>query len=254
MNSVSRYFLVGGAWGDGDLVLGGDEAHHCVRVLRQGVGDEVEVFDGVGGRVRGRIVSAGKGEVVVERLGEVVRSERGLEVSLCQAVPKGGNMEWIVQKAVELGVGSIQPLVTENTVVKVDAKKVEKWRRVALEACKQCGQDWLPEVRDVTPFSEWLRGSERAEVSVVAALDPRSRPLREVLGGVERGVGSVELLVGPEGDFSEVEYDGAIEAGFLAAGLGEIVLRVETATFYCLSVLGYELGEEVVEESDGPVG
>ena len=242
MNSVSRYFLGVDEWGDGDLVLRGDEAHHCVRVLRQSVGDDVEVFDGVGGRVRGKITSAVKGEVVVERLGDIVRSERGLEVELCQSVPKGGNMEWIVQKSVELGVSSVQPLVSENTVVKVDGKKVDKWRRVALEACKQCGQDWLPKVRDVLQFSDWVTACDGAELNLVAALDERSRPMKEVLSGVEGKLGSVKMLVGPEGDFSAAEYNGVMNAGFLPVRLGDIVLRVETASFYCLSVLGYELG------------
>lgn len=238
MNSLNRYYLPAVEWNGDMLSLRGDEAHHCVRVLRQKVGDEVIVFDGQGRSVQGVISSASKDEVVIQKQGEEKISPVGLQLSLCQSIPKGGNMELIVQKAVELGVSRIQPLVTENTVVKADEKKRQKWQRVALEACKQCGQDWLPEVAEISKFTDWIDSSERCELSVVAALDPRSREMNEVLSTLA-GEKTVELLIGPEGDFSQAEYDAAIDAGFRPVTLGDIVLRVETATLYCLSVLRF---------------
>ncbi|GAA5495474.1 ribosomal RNA small subunit methyltransferase E [Rubritalea halochordaticola] len=241
MNSLNRYYLPASEWSGDILTLEGDEAHHCVRVLRQKAGDEVIVFDGEGRSVQGVISSASKEAVVIEKQGEEKLSPRGLQLSLCQSIPKGGNMELIVQKAVELGVSSIQPLVTENTVVKADEKKRQKWQRVALEACKQCGQDWLPEVAEIRKFTDWLANSQRSSLSIVAALDPRSREMATVLNDAS-ATGDVELLIGPEGDFSQPEYDAAISGGFEPVSLGNIVLRVETATLYCLSVLRYACG------------
>ncbi|MFC5050164.1 16S rRNA (uracil(1498)-N(3))-methyltransferase [Rubritalea spongiae] len=240
MNSINRYYLPAEQWSRCELELTGDEAHHCVRVLRQKVGDWVVVFDGEGRSVKCQIVVLEKSRVVLEQDGPLEMQERGLAIHLCQAIPKAGNMELIVQKAVELGVASIQPLATANTVAKANSKKVQKWQRIALEACKQCGQNWLPKVSEVAEINSWLDQREKAELEIVAALDPRSEEMSQVLEG-NRDVASASLLVGPEGDFSSNEYDAAIESGFKPVGLGDIVLRVETATLYCLSVLRYTL-------------
>ncbi|MGJ8671433.1 RsmE family RNA methyltransferase [Rubritalea sp.] len=240
MNSINRYYLPAEQWSSCELVLKGDEAHHCVRVLRQKVGDWIVVFDGEGSSVKCQIVSADKSRVVLEPDGKVEMQARGLELHLCQAIPKAGNMELIVQKAVELGVASIQPLSTENTVAKADAKKVQKLQRIALEACKQCGQNWLPEVSDAVSVKAWLEQRERHELEIVAALDPRSEDMATALSG-SGTISSASLLVGPEGDFSQNEYDAVITSGFKPVSLGNIVLRVETATLYCLSVMRYAL-------------
>ena len=238
MNSLSRYYLPATEWTEGTLSLTGDEAHHCVRVLRQKVGDQVEVFDGEGRSIHGEIIEAGKSRVLVKTQGAAVLQARSGGVHLVQAVPKAGNMELIVQKAVELGVASIQPLITENTVVKADPKKVQKWQRIVLEACKQCGQNYLPVVRPVLSFSEWIEKPRVPGFAMVAALDPRSNPIELVAQGA-RDADSISLLVGPEGDFSQAEYDAAINAGFQPASLGDIVLRVVTATLFCISVLKF---------------
>ena len=238
MNSVPRYYLPADEWSEGTLALTGDEAHHCVRVLRQKVGDMVEVFDGEGGSVLGVILQADKSRVLIQAQGARQQQVRTGHLHLVQAVPKAGNMELIVQKAVELGVSSIQPLMTENTVAKADAKKQQKWQRVALEACKQCGQNYLPEVLPVLHFDQWVDQAQVSGFAMVAALDPRSEPI-EVAAQNARGAESATLLVGPEGDFSQAEYDSVIAAKFQPVSLGAIILRVETATLYCLSVLKF---------------
>ena len=236
MNSINRYYLPADQWPT--LLLTGDEAHHCVRVLRQKVGDLIVVFDGRGKSLQCQIVSADKNQVSLKQDGEIEVQPRGLSLHLCQAIPKAGNMELIVQKAVELGVASVQPLMTENTVAKADDKKLQKWQRIALEACKQCGQNWLPEVKPVLHFNDWVGDREVSDIEIVAALDPRSEEVKSVLARLGQ-VASASLLVGPEGDFSQSEYDAVIGSGYQPISLGEIVLRVETATLYCLSVLRY---------------
>jgi 16S rRNA (uracil1498-N3)-methyltransferase len=149
-------------------------------------------------------------------------------------------MDLIVQKAVELGVAAIQPLVTRNTIVQPGDGKSEKWRRNALEACKQCGQDTLPRVEEPLTFERWISAASSAlDLKIIASLAHGARPLREVLHA-HLGTRAVTLLIGPEGDFTAEETVAALDAGFLPVSLGEIVLRVETATLFCISALRYE--------------
>jgi 16S rRNA (uracil1498-N3)-methyltransferase len=130
--------------------LTGDEAKHCSQVMRRRVGDWIRVFDGKGTEAQAEIVSISAKRVEIRVLDKRRAAPPPVSLSLIQAIPKGANMELIIEKAVELGVNAIWPVLTERTVVKLDAKeaqkKQEKWQRVALEASKQCGQNWLPEV------------------------------------------------------------------------------------------------------------
>jgi 16S rRNA (uracil1498-N3)-methyltransferase len=238
---MSRFFLSPDAWGV-PAVLAGDEAKHAAQVLRLRRGDRITVFDGLGRSAAAEILEVSKSEIRLE-LGPARSSPAPVpEICLAQAVPKGKTMDLIVQKAVELGVTSIQPLITRHTVVQVDGedapRKSAKWQRVALEACKQCGQDLLPEVLPVRDFASWVADAG-GDLKVIASLLPGVKPLREVL----REAGSprrVTLLVGPEGDFSAAEGAAALEAGFVPASLGSIVLRAETAAFFGISAIRYE--------------
>jgi 16S rRNA (uracil1498-N3)-methyltransferase len=242
---MDRFYLAPGEWGE--MRLTGEEAHHCLRVMRKGVGDALVVFDGEGRWAEGVIDAVDGGEVWV-RLSKEGRAEVPRpRVGVCVAVPKGKNMELIVQKAVELGVAHIQPLVTERTVVRLGgkdlARKREKWQRVALEACKQCGQNVLPEVRELREFSGWLAGRDEKVPGLMGSLGDGARGFREVLGEFDGIPAAVEVLIGPEGDFTAAESAAALEAGFQPVTLGTIVLRVETAALYCVGALRFWWGE-----------
>ena len=243
MNSLARFYLPQADWGESVLVLKGEEAHHCVRVLRLKAGTRIEVFDGVGQSATGTLSSVSKDHVEVQIESKQYTPPPSLRISLYQAIPKGGNMEWIVQKAVELGVLEIQPLISTHTVVKPDQleKKAQKWQKIALEACKQCGQNWLPRVQTPMNYDQWLTQYELEGCALIAALDPRAVSLAEGIAQFQR-TGAAAVLIGPEGDFSQKEYDLAIGQGFQPVSLGEIVMRVETATLYTLSALKYALG------------
>ncbi len=240
MNSLNRFFLAANDWQPRTLILREDEAHHCTRVLRSKLGERVEVFDGKGRSVVGEITSLGKDKVEISTLTEPIFSNKSKEIHLIQAVPKSGNMEMIVQKAVELGISSIQPLITDHTVFRTEQmeKKNTKWERIALEACKQCGQNYLPQIHPVLKFSDWINGDLQADLNIVAALLPQSCAFAQVFAG---DYASASFLIGPEGDFSDAEYQEIIEKKYLPVSLGEIVLRVETATIFCLSVIKHEL-------------
>jgi 16S rRNA (uracil1498-N3)-methyltransferase len=235
---MPRFHLPSESWQSG--VLTGDEARHLTQVLRIKPGETVTVFDGCGRRASAEILVASRDHVSL-KLGETSTPPQPLPaITLAQAIPKGKNMDLIVQKAVELGITRIQPLVTKNTVVQPGEGKSDKWRRTALEACKQCGQDTLPDIADPLPFDRWLPSlSENPGLNLIASLAPGAKPMREVLRA-HPGTTAATLLVGPEGDFTQEETAAALGAGFLPISLGGIILRVETATLFCLSALRYE--------------
>lgn len=241
---MPRFLLPPSAWESPEPALSGDEARHLTQVLRARAGDRVVVFDGHGRRAEAEVLDVSRDRVGLRIGAPVAPAPPVPRITLVQAIPKGKTMDLIVRKAVELGVASIHPLVTRHTVVKPGDGKSEKWQRAALEACKQCGQDTLPEVAETTSFDRWIESLADAapdELRVIASLAPGARPLREILRH-RPDAASTTVLVGPEGDFSGEETTAALAAGFLPATLGSIVLRVETASLFCLSAMRYEYG------------
>lgn len=228
------------------LTLEGEEAHHALRVMRLRVGEECEVFDGKGQAVRGRILTAGGGTLSLGELRPLPPLPPVADMTLALAIPKGGNMELIVQKAVELGARRIIPLVTERTIVRLNAKeaaaKAAKWQRTALEACKQCGVNTLPVVEQPRAYAEFLKQGDIPELRLVCAILPEAQPMRQVLETARTARRrEVVVLIGPEGDFSPAEYAAAIAADYAPVSLGPIILRVETAVFMALSSARYAL-------------
>lgn len=236
---MARFYLPPSGWQE-NPVLTGDEARHLSQVLRTKAGETIVVFDGKGRRASAEVLSVSRDRVPLE-IGEILPSHQPLPViTLAQAIPKGKNMDLIVQKSVELGIAAIQPLVTRYTVVQPGEGKSDKWRRNALEACKQCGQDSLPEIAEPMPFDRWLTSqTEVPGLKLIASLAAGARPFREVLR-MHPATTQATLLVGPEGDFSPEETALALAVGFLPISFGNIVLRTETATLYGLSALRYE--------------
>ena len=239
---MNRYFIPADEWQDGKLSLRGEEARHCARVMRASVGDEIEVFDGKGLSATCKIGVIHRDSVSCHILEQQSSPPVAHPVTLSQAIPKGGNMELIVQKAVELGVRQIQPLITAHTVARPQAveKKSAKWQRIALEACKQCGQNHLPEILTPKPFESWLRDLDFTGTRLIAALSEGARHLHQHFQSQPPQEG-IMLLVGPEGDFSNEEYDAAFQADFQPISFGKIVMRVETASLYGLSIIQHEL-------------
>ena len=230
----------------GSLLIEGEEAHHALRVMRLRQGDECEVFNGAGQAVRARVVHAAGSHMQLEVLEALPPMRPIAGITLAVAVPKGSNMELIVQKAVEMGVQRIIPLVTERTIVRLSPQeaqaKAEKWRRTVLEACKQCGVNTLPQLEVPQPYALFLQREDLPALRMQCAILPQSRPLREVLeAGRAAGYREVIILIGPEGDFSPAEYTAAATAGYIPTSLGDIILRVETACFYATASARYGL-------------
>ncbi len=235
---MARFYLPPNAW-QSQAQLEEEESRHCVQVLRFSVGDAITVFDGGGRSATAIILQVRKNAVTIE-LGDTTQlTPPRSEIVLAQAVPKGKTMEWIIEKAVELGVSRIVPLVTRHTIVKYDAheapKKAEKWQKVALEACKQCGQNWLPIVETPIDGRAFL-SQERSGAKIIASLAPGVLPLRNVIEGIGQSE-QVTIMIGPEGDFSPEETELALQAGYRPATLGDLVLRSETAALFVLAAV-----------------
>ena len=235
--------------GDGPvLTLTDREAYHASRVLRLRRGDEATVMDGQG-TVRECVVA----EVSRDTVRLQVRESRlvpapSCSVVLLQAVPKGRLIETIIQKAVEIGVRRVVPLLTERVVSDLEEKaeaKALQWRQSAVEAIKQCGAPWLPSVDAPVSLPAFLSRGEMFDLSLVASLQPGSRHPREWFDAFrreqDRAPRSVAVWVGPEGDFTKDEVTSIERAGALPITLGQLVLRCDTAALYCLSLVNYEL-------------
>lgn len=231
------------------LLLTGSEAHHARHVVRLRRGDRVTVVDGAGQAFLCELREYEPDQVRLAVLEKRIQSPTPARLTLLQAVPKGKLMEVIVQKATELGVARIVPVLAERVVAHLDAaaaaRKVAKWRLVALEAIKQCGSAWLPTVEmPVTP-AQFLARKEEFELPLIASLEEDSRPARDYFDEFHTRCGrrpqSVCVWVGPEGDFTPAETEAIELHGALPITLGRLVLRCETAALYCLSVLNYEL-------------
>lgn len=234
---MPRAYLPPSSWTETPF-LEGDEAKHLSQVLRIQPGAVVTVFDGLGNHAPARVLSVSKQRVdLMLELAESAPTSLP-DITLVQAIPKGKNMDWIVQKAVELGVSRIQPLVTRHTIVSPGGDKAEKWRRTALEACKQCGQFTIPIIEDPLPFAEWLANRPSADLEIIASLADNPRNFRETLQ-LFPDLESISIAIGPEGDFSPEEMTAALAAGFVPVTLGDLVLRVETATMFCLSAIRF---------------
>ena len=243
---MHRCYLPKADFSAGILTIEGEEAHHALRVMRLRAGDICEVFDGDGQAARAQVL-AGQGSSMTVQVQELLPPMPPVAgVTLALAVPKGNNMDLIVQKAVELGVSRIVPLMTERTIVRLSGKeasaKADKWRRTVLEACKQCGVNKLPVVEEPQPYKLFLQRGDLPELKVQCAIVPHARPLREVLeAGRSAGQHDCVLLIGPEGDFSPSEYAAGEAAGYTPTGLGPIILRVESAVFMAAAAARYAL-------------
>ena len=243
---MPRFYIPPHAWNPEKLALDDGETHHALGVLRMKAGERATVFNGQGAEATVELASVEKGRVVLRKISTGKSAPLGCEIVLGQAIPKGKNMELIVEKATELGAAAIVPLLSERTIVRADAAdalgKREKWQRVAVEAAKQCGQNWLPRVHAPQTPKEFFQAGEKFDLMLVASLQPDARPIKELLGETAvKGPRRVLILVGPEGDFTPAEVALAKAHGCRPVTLGPIILRTETAAIYCLSVLGHEL-------------
>jgi 16S rRNA (uracil1498-N3)-methyltransferase len=212
-------------------------AYHVARVLRLRPGAALALFDGAGGEFHGEIVAV-EGDQVRVRVGARAAAlrESPLGITLVQGVSRSERMDWTLQKATELGVRCIQPVLAARSVVRLEERQAEKklrhWQAIVAGACEQCGRSTLPEVRAPLELRRWLAQAPREGQRLV--LSPGSPAS---LAGLATTSSRVELLIGPEGGLDDVELEAATAAGFAPVRLGPRVLRTETAGIVALAVL-----------------
>ena len=246
---MHRFYIAPEDWQPETLALSGSEAHHCRDVVRLKPGDKVVLFDGRGRELTAEITSADASQIELRKLHEAQTPPLRCRMTLGQAIPKGKNMDLIVQKAVEIGAAEIAPILSDRTVVRLDeesaASKQAKWQTVAIEAAKQCGQNWLPQVRTPQTLTQFFQEHRRFDLQLIGSLQSDAVHLKKILSDYlaehDDRPASVLMLVGPEGDFTPAELSLARSQGCRPITLGPIILRVETASIYCLSILSYEL-------------
>jgi len=219
------------------ITLPPQAAHHALRVLRLGSGDELVLFDGSGGEWGGRLVGAGRALQV--ELGEwrEAECESGLQLTLVQALPAADKMDWVVQKAVELGATAIVPLQAQRSVVRLSGERAEKrslhWHQVVISACEQCGRNRVPALSSLLDLPHYL-AQPAGDNETRFLLSPHQGVRLKALARPE---GMVTLMVGPEGGFDPEEERAARSAGFQPLSLGPRVLRTETAGLAAIAAI-----------------
>jgi len=223
---------------EGSFYLPPDAAHHASRVLRLRTGDSVQLFDGEGRECHGLIGDLSGKQVVIEHIRQrEVNRESPLPLLLAQALSSSEKMDWVIQKATELGVAGIQPLATQRSVTKLSDERAEKrtehWQQVAISACEQCGRNVLPVIHPPMNIMLWLQQMRTSQNSKYILLPEGAVSLHTQ----PKPEGSIVLLIGPEGGFSTAESESALLCGFIPVQLGPRVMRTETAAIAGLAVM-----------------
>jgi 16S rRNA (uracil1498-N3)-methyltransferase len=281
--TAHRFYLPPEHCADRALRIDGREAHHALHVLRMKRGESVVVLDGVGHEFLCEATEVSRDLVTLRVTQKNSIPPLPCQITLLQALPRGKIIESIIQKSVELGAHRIVPLLTERVVTQLSGPdmthKREKWQLVAIEAIKQCGAAWLPKIETPMTIQEFLlrrsaglptravgappdpaEESFAFDLSLVGSLQTDRRHPRECLQEFQAKHGhlpkSIGVWIGPEGDFTPGELKTIQASGAQPISLGPLVLRVETAAIYCLSILNYELqaaaGIEPKREKPGP--
>jgi len=214
------------------FALRGDEAHHMLNVVRLHIGEEVGLFDGSGALACARLIEGRRAEAVLQVLSvETVDVEAPRKLTIVCALPRSTRVDFLIEKCCEIGVSRFVPMVARRSVVDPMARQenhLVRWRRIALEASKQCGRTRLMEITAVLPFEAALQTGEPGCSRVIASPAPGSRSLAEFAARLEPGQGVI-AFVGPEGGFTPEEEYLAVRAGCAAVSMGPRILRVETA-------------------------
>jgi 16S rRNA (uracil1498-N3)-methyltransferase len=239
--SITRLFSPVSLQTDAFATLGGEQARYVGKVLRLHPGDSLHLFDGRGSFYKAEIISLHTSQLVVKVGARVDKSvESPLAVHLLQCVSRGERMDFVVQKATELGVCRITPVLSEFSVVKLDAARAEKrlqhWVKIAISACEQCGRNTVPDIAMPSPLRDWFAENSAAHDTneTRIALKPGAGRNLYALGATRA---QLTLLVGPEGGLSDAEYAQSATCGFTAVAMGPRILRTETAAIATIAAL-----------------
>jgi 16S rRNA (uracil1498-N3)-methyltransferase len=224
------------------ITVSGEDVRHIGAVLRMKTGDELLLCDGQGTEYSVKIAHVDRSEIKAEIVSKTWREIAYPRVTLGQGLPKSDKMDWIAQKATELGVATIAPLITERTIVKIkdEEKRVSRWQKICREAAMQSGRPDIPNVEAIRTFTDFLRAPNPGHGTLLLLpWEEGTAPIKEVLRK-NPDIDQIIVLIGPEGGFSATEATSAKERGFHRVSLGPNILRTETAAIAVLSMIGYE--------------
>lgn len=226
------------------ISLSGREAHHIANVLRRKIKDKIVFFDQKGKEYSSQISAISPRGLTAEII-EIKENQliRNTEITLAQVMPKLDKFDLVLQKASELGVAEIIPLISQRCLINLDEskakKKKERWEKIAKEAAEQCGRGSLPEIHAIKPLKSALELAKDYDLALFFCLDDQAKPLKEILK-LNPSPKKIIIFIGPEGDFAPDEVELAKEKNLYLASLGKLVLRAETAPITILSILNYE--------------
>jgi 16S rRNA (uracil1498-N3)-methyltransferase len=252
---LARLFVDPRKLGDDILIVSDEDHRYLTRVLRLGIGEPLVLFDGHGQEAEARILRIGPRalELKIETRRRVEAARRP-DVTLIQGLTKGEKLEMVVQKATELGVARIIPVTSQRSVPRIEAVRAigrrTRWQKIAREAARQSGRADVPEVEPVTVLETALASAQRDALRLMLWEGDRRHSLRDALPA-ERPE-QIVVAVGPEGGFAPAEVEAARQAGFGVAGLGERILRAETAALTVLAILGFVFGDLGGDEDGAP--
>ena len=221
-----------------EVIIAGNQAKH-LSVLRVKIGEIITVFDGLGYKYDCKILQINKKNFIAEKLSKAPYStESPVSITLAQGIAKGEKMDFIIQKATELGVNKIIPLITERSQVR-HTTKIERWRKIAISAAEQSCRGKVPEINEPVSLEDFL---EDRHIGIIFYEKETGKHLKQILKEFKDSK-EITILIGPEGGFSKGEVNAAVEKGFLEASLGPRILRTETAAIKAISIIQYELGD-----------
>lgn len=244
--TLPRIFHPGPSPGETTVRIEGEALHYLKSVLRIRRGREILLFDGRGGEWRAVVEEYRPGEAPLRILKKENPASFPGGITLAQSLPKTDKMDFIIRKATELGAARILPFLSSRSIPRPDAGRREnrlaRWRRIAVEAARQCGRSVVPEVGDILSYEEMLGARGADDLGMILWEGEKERSLKSLLqGGPARGRTRFFVVVGPEGGFSPDEIHRAAAAGFVPVTLGPYILRTETAPLAVLSILQYEM-------------
>lgn len=217
------------------------ESRHAISVLRLKNGDVVELLDGKSNKYQGIVAGQKNGKLLVAINQNIFCPEPKILTTLAISVIKPERMELLIEKACELGVSEIQPLITDRCVIKLSPErwqaKAQRWSKIAEATCKQCGQSRTPTVLPVTQFKNYLDQFKNFDLAIIPTLAKQSQNLKQVFK--EQNPKNILVLIGPEGDFTSQEIELALDRGAKSVSLGTLVMRSETAAMHVLAIINF---------------
>lgn len=245
---MHKFFVSKDNFEEESVIIEGDDVKHIYKVLRLNEGDKICINNCDGEEFLGEIEYINKKEVkvlILEKL--AVNNESEIEVVLYQGLPKSSKMDLIVQKTTELGIRAVTPIITKRVVVKSELKefkKLDRWNRIALEACKQSKRSLIPSINSPIDFDDLINELEEMDLVVVPYENQKGYGIKKLFNNVDKNkFRKVAIIIGPEGGFEDEEIEMLKKIGAEIVTLGPRILRTETAGFTCLSLIMYELGD-----------